>query len=77
MQIQLVGINDADVDLLVKDADGEILASSRGAGKSSEDVRLDLQAGRYFVVVLPKDHSSASGKYQVKVTNLGEGVAPR
>ncbi len=71
LQIQLVGIADVDVDLVIKDGDGRTLGSSRKSGKESETVQIDLPAGRYFVVVLAKDPASPSGRYRVKVTALG------
>lgn len=73
VQVEVVGISGADVDLTVRDIDGEVIADSRKRGKESESVRLDLPRGRYYVVVLPKDRSSSGGGFRVEVTAIGSG----
>lgn len=73
VQVQVVGISGADVDLTVRDIDGELIADSRKPGKESELVRLDLPRGRYYVVVLPRDRASSGGSFRVKATAIGPG----
>lgn len=53
IQVQLIGLP-ADYDLTLTSLSGAVLGTSAESGKRSEKVRLDLPAGRYLIVVVPK-----------------------
>ena len=71
LQAQLVGL-DADYDLAVCDASGNVLGSSESRGNRSEKVVLDLPAGHYLVRV--RGYGGAwddRRPYRINVTGLG------
>jgi Mg-chelatase subunit ChlD len=71
LKVQLNGLK-ADYDLAVTDLAGTVLARAAKAGKASEQIRLELPAGRYLAAVLPKDGEyDAKHQYHLFVTPLG------
>lgn len=75
LKSQLIGLS-ADYDLRLTDLSGASLGESSRTGKRSEEVRMDLPAGRYLLAVVPKD-GAAPGRYRLNVTPLGGGAAGR
>jgi hypothetical protein len=65
LTVQLIGMN-ADLDMELRDADGNLVASAALSGNRSESVAADLVAGHYFARVFAKDGTSTS-KYRLNI----------
>lgn len=64
----------ADYDLAVYDADDQLVAATTERGTQSKQLRLDLEAGRYYALVTGHDGAyDPDSDYLLRVTRLGRG----
>ncbi len=66
-------MSSADLDLIVTDQFGGVVATSARRGKESELVRIDAPAGRYFAVVSPYGQGPGGTPYRLKFTYVQRG----
>ena len=73
LQVQAVGFK-GDLDLVLTDTRGNVIADSMTDGPRSEKIRITLPPGRYVAFVFSDAGSvEPAGKYRIKATALGDG----
>lgn len=71
--VQAVGFK-GDLDLVLTDTRGNVIADSMTDGPRSEKIRITLPPGRYVAFVFSDAGSvEPAGKYRIKATALGDG----